>query len=54
MSSYEYAKPWGGTGGFMDSYGIERTAEGYQEAHEMVNTMREAAAEREGDGGRSK
>lgn len=43
MSNYEYAKPWGGTGGFMDSYGIERTAEGNQEANELVDTMREAA-----------
>ncbi|EGO55352.1 hypothetical protein NEUTE1DRAFT_102785 [Neurospora tetrasperma FGSC 2508] len=53
MSNYEYAKPWGGTGEFMDSYGIERTPEGYQEANEMVDTMREAA-EREGDSGRRK
>lgn len=50
MSNYEYAKPWGGTGGFMDSYGIDRTPEGYQEANEMVDTMREAA-ERNDDGG---
>ncbi|KAJ4398862.1 hypothetical protein N0V85_006177 [Neurospora sp. IMI 360204] len=50
MSNYEYTKPWGGTGGFMDSYGIDRTPEGYQEANEMVDTMREAA-EREGGGG---
>lgn len=27
----------------MDSYGIERTAEGNQEANELVDTMREAA-----------
>ncbi|KAK3391374.1 hypothetical protein B0T20DRAFT_77804 [Sordaria brevicollis] len=53
MSKYEYTEPWGGTGGFMDSYGIDRTPEGYQEANEMVDQMREAAG-RDGGGGSRK
>ena len=51
MSNYEYTKPWGGTGGFMDSYGIDRTPEGYQEANELVGQMREAAEVADKEGG---
>lgn len=51
MSNYEYTKPWGGTGGFMDSYGIDRTPGGYQEANDMVDQMRETAEAADRDGG---
>ena len=35
----------------MDSYGIDRTPEGYQEANEIVTQMREAAEDENGAGG---
>ncbi|KAJ4398861.1 hypothetical protein N0V85_006176 [Neurospora sp. IMI 360204] len=43
MSNYKYVKPWGGMHGFMRSYGIARTPEGYQEAGELGDAMMEAA-----------
>lgn len=43
MSTYEYMKPWGGTNRFMASYGIKRTAEGYEEARDLANQMMEVA-----------
>lgn len=47
MSNYEYMKPWGGTHGFMRSYGITRSPEGYEEARDLIDTMREMAEKHE-------
>ncbi|KAJ4410619.1 hypothetical protein N0V85_003944 [Neurospora sp. IMI 360204] len=41
MSDYEYLKPWGGKTKFMASYGIKPTPEGFEEARELIDQMRE-------------
>ncbi|CCC09278.1 unnamed protein product [Sordaria macrospora k-hell] len=41
MSDYEYLKPWGGRTGFMASYGIKPTPEGFEESRELIDQMRE-------------
>ncbi|EGO51606.1 hypothetical protein NEUTE1DRAFT_113665 [Neurospora tetrasperma FGSC 2508] len=41
MSDYEYLKPWGGKKGFMLSYGIKPTPEGFEEARDLIDQMRE-------------
>lgn len=43
MSTYEHVKHWGGMNQFMASYGIRRSAEGYEEARDLANTMMEVA-----------
>lgn len=36
MSTYEFVKPWGGMVGFMTSYGLKPTPEGFEEAQELI------------------
>ncbi|KAK3388961.1 hypothetical protein B0T20DRAFT_456960 [Sordaria brevicollis] len=43
MSDYEYLKPWGGKQNFMLSYGIKPTPEGFEEARDLIDQMREAS-----------
>lgn len=39
MSTYEFVKPWGGMVGFMTSYGLKPTPEGFEEAQEIIAHM---------------
>jgi hypothetical protein len=45
MSTYEFVKPWGGMVGFMTSYGIKPTPEGFEEAQELISQFKAHDAE---------
>ena len=45
MSEYEYLKRWGGKLGFMASYGIKPTAEGFEEARDLIDQLRAHSGE---------
>jgi hypothetical protein len=41
-STNSIVKPFGGMHGFMNSYGIKQTQEGYEEAKEIINAFKQA------------
>lgn len=44
-STYSIVEPYGGMHGFMSSYGIKHTQEGYEEAKEIINAFKQADVE---------